>query len=231
MAPTPSERCGLEGRALQTYLGDLLREQVRVVVTDNTRTLISGRRKLGRLTIRIHHMFLGAPTPVVGAVADHLKGRRRASRRILDDYICENQHRIRLPIAAERRRQVLGRCFDLGEILESLNAEFFEGAFLGTICWGRRSTRRRRRTIRLGSYDYHERLIRIHPALDRLFVPKFFLRWVVFHEMLHQIAPGTERGGRRTFHTDEFKAREQTFPDYERAKQWEREHLKRLILM
>ena len=39
------------------------------------------------------------------------------------------------------------------------------------------------------------RAIRIHPALDREEVPVFYVEFVVFHEMLHQVVPPAERGG------------------------------------
>ena len=38
----------------------------------------------------------------------------------------------------------------------------------------------------MGSYSVEDRLIRIHPTLDRPDVPRYYVAWIVYHEMLHQ---------------------------------------------
>ena len=63
-----------------------------------------------------------------------------------------------------------GRHFHLGEILNRINRDYFDGGVMVSITWGRRSARRPRRSIRLGSYRREQNLIRIHPALDAEFV-------------------------------------------------------------
>ena len=61
-------------------------------------------------------------------------------------------------------------------------------AFAAAITWGARTGRpKRRNSIKMGSYSVEDRLIRIHRSLDRVFVPRFFVAWIVFHEMLHQV--------------------------------------------
>ena len=81
----------------------------------------------------------------------------------------------------------------------------------------------------MGSYSVEERLIRIHPALDRRFVPRYFLDWIVYHEMLHQVHDIPVIGGRRQFHTPEFMAQESNYEHYERARDWERRNLDRIL--
>ena len=122
-----------------------------------------------------------------------------------------------------------GRTWDLQEMFDRLNALVFGGAIEARIGWGRGTTGRRRRTIRMGVYDHLGRTIRIHPALDRPEVPRFFVEYIVFHEMLHQAVPARASGGRRQHHGPEFRARERAYPDYERAIAWEREHLGMLL--
>ncbi len=60
----------------------------------------------------------------------------------------------------------------------------------------------------MGSYSVEDRLIRIHRSLDREFVPRFFVAWIVFHEMLHQVHDIRVKNGRREFHSKEFLADE-----------------------
>jgi predicted SprT family Zn-dependent metalloprotease len=81
----------------------------------------------------------------------------------------------------------------------------------------------------MGVYLHEARAIRVHPALDRTEVPEFFVEAVIFHEMLHQVVPVEELGGRRVVHGREFRRRERAFPGHARAKAWERENLHVLL--
>ena len=81
----------------------------------------------------------------------------------------------------------------------------------------------------MGSYSVEDRLIRIHRALDRSFVPGFFVAWIVFHEMLHQVHDIKVKNGRREFHTKAFFADEARFEHYHDSRAWERRHLDALL--
>jgi predicted metal-dependent hydrolase len=61
-------------------------------------------------------------------------------------------------------------------------------------------------------------------------VPLWFLRYVLYHEMLHSVVPD-EIGpdGRRRIHTERFYRREREFPGYRRARRWEEENLARFL--
>jgi hypothetical protein len=73
-------------------------------------------------------------------------------------------------------------------------------------------------------------VIRIHPLLDQPFVPRWFLEYVLYHEMLHSVVPEeTDAAGRRRVHTEEFYRREKAFPRYRRARRWEDENLARFL--
>ena len=212
---------------------DLSRElglPVRLSVTDNRSTMISFRRAPAALRLRLHHMFLDAPDPVVRAVADYAgRGQRRAGR-VLDDFIRREQPRIRQERdATDERVTPEGRYFHLEEIRDRLNERFFQGGVRATIGWGRTPGRRRRKSIRLGVYDHQTREIRIHPALDHPEVPRFFVEFIVFHEMLHQLFPSSNGPGRRVHHPRGFRDRERAYPLYEAAIAWERENLRALL--
>jgi hypothetical protein len=176
-------------------------------------------------------MFLSAPAPVIRAIADYAgKGSRGASARI-DAFVRLNTLNIRKGHRKGPRARLVaqGVLWDLREILERINASFFEGRIDARIGWGRASPGKRHRTIRMGVYDHSTRTIRIHPALDRREVPRFFVEYIVFHEMLHQDVPGEERGRRRRHHGREFSRRERAWPDYDRAIAWERENISLLL--
>jgi hypothetical protein len=171
-------------------------------------------------------MFLDAPAPVVRAVADYAGRGHRGAGGVLDEYIRGQQPRIRqFRRETDAELNPLGRCFDLQALFEGVNRTYFQGGIQARIGWGRMPPRRRRKSIRLGVYDHQTREIRIHPALDRPEVPAFFVEFIVFHEMLHQLFPSTGRGGRRVHHPRAFRDREKAFPHYAAALRWERENL------
>jgi len=208
-----------------------LGERVRLVVHDNRSVMVSYRRVRGEVRLRVHHLFLGAPPDVARALgaftaSGRPAARREASRRI-EAWVKEQRDRIAAPPARELHAR--GRFHDLQEMLDRLNAEHFGGAVRARIGWGRSGIRPGRRSIKTGVYLHHARAIRIHPALDREDVPAYYVEAVVFHEMLHEVVPLGERGGRRVVHGPEFRRRERRFPGYARARAWERAHLHLLL--
>lgn len=215
---------------LAFHLSKNLGVPVRLSVTDNRSTMVSFRRAPGSLRLRLHHMFLDAPTRVVNAVADYAgRGQRRAGM-VLDDYIRDLQPLIRRE--RHRRESELnprGRCFDLQDIFTRMNEAHFQGSIQARIGWARMSGKRRRKSIRLGVYDHQAREIRVHPALDRPEVPTYFVEYIVFHEMLHQLFPSSNGPGRKVHHPRAFRDRERTFPLYAAALRWEKENLRVLL--
>jgi hypothetical protein len=203
-------------------------------ITDNRFTMISVRRDRGPVyRVRLHHMFVAAPAPVTRALARYISHNETQASRDLSRFIDDNQEAIRharLRRPAALTVETLGEVHDLREIYDDLNSLYFNDQIDARITWGVRGGRRRRRTsIKMGSYSVEDRLIRIHPALDRRFVPRFFLEWIVYHEMLHQVHDIPFVGGRRRFHTPEFLAQESNFEHFERARLWERHNVDRLL--
>jgi hypothetical protein len=125
-----------------------------------------------------------------------------------------------------------GKAHDLREIFDRVNEAYFGGA-LGEvlITWGRRTRAPAgpRRTIKLGSYSAQERLVRIHPVLDRPWVPRYFVSYIVFHELLHHVVPPVRATGHLLLHPPEFLRREREFRYYDRAIAWEEAHIARLL--
>src|SRR4028118_1662331 len=75
--------------------------------------------------------------------------------------------------------------------LESLAAEVHRTYFFKypplPVRWGQQITRKKRRSIRLGSYNHYTTEIRIHPILNARDVPAIFIMSVIHHEYLHHV--------------------------------------------
>jgi hypothetical protein len=218
-------------QALERKLQQAAPVPIVLAVTDNCRHMISCSKRDGVLRARLHHMFLDAPPAVQDALVAYVVNHDRAASQLVGQFIHDSGHRIRATRPAPSKLRTRGDHHDLLEAFRRVNDRYFDGNVDALITWGRKPSRPRkaaRRAIKLGSYSATERLIRIHPALDRAWVPRYFVAYVVYHEMLHHVIPASQ-GPRRMLHPPAFLERERCFRDYERALAWEREHIARLL--
>ena len=96
--------------------------------------------------------------------------------------------------------------------------------------WGRKRKQRPKTYFVFASIQEEDRIIRVHPLLDAPFVPKWFMDYVIYHEMLHAFVPDEfDENGRRCVHTARFRARERKFRLFGRARKWEMENLGRFL--
>lgn len=219
-------------QALERKLEAAAGSAVHLAVTDNLQRMITQTRDRGVLRVRVHMMFLDAPERVKESLVEYVLGESREASQIIGEYIEKNGHRIR---ASRRVRGPLvtrGEVHDLTEIFRRVNERYFGGAVSDVlVTWGRRTRppNGSRATIKLGSYSAEERLIRVHPVLDRKWVPRYFVSYIVHHELVHHVVPPVRVAGRAFVHPPEFLRREREFRQYERALAWEEAHIGRLL--
>jgi hypothetical protein len=233
--PEPQQLLRVWRRVLERRLRARLRTEATVDVHDNTHTMVTFERLRGGWQLRLHHMFLAAPDEVVTALAEFVRSADPRSSAVLDHYIERNKAFIRRVSPAQLRKRLridpVGEHHDLLAIFEALNRRYFGGRIAATITFGPAPrSRRPRKSIKMGSYSADSRVIRIHPALDQPKVPRYFVEWIVFHEMLHHVYRA-RRGddGRRCVHPPEFIQHERRFHDFHRAQAWENDNLDLLL--
>lgn len=232
LLPTAAPRIFVHEGARQALERRLMAEfpgPVSLSITDNRHSIVSHSWQHGMLRARVHHMFLDAPRSVQSALVRYVAHSDPDASLRIGRFIELNGGRL-APRSRKLPLHTLGKRHDLLAIFHDLNQRYFNGSMHALITWGKRTRREPRQTIKLGSYAAGDRLIRIHPALDRNWVPKYFVQFVVYHEMLHHIFPSRNRdGGRRELHSPEFRDRETEFRHYDRAIRWEKAHLARLL--
>ena len=206
-----------------------------LVLTDNRSVLLSAARETdGAVRMRLHHGFVAAGDEILAAVAAFAGGARGENRRRALAAMRQHIDGLRRDEAALAPRPLpvrpRGEVYDLEAIRDAVTDARFGGKLRPPITWGRWSALRgRRRTIRLGSYDHRDGLIRIHPALDQPWVPAVLLIAVVHHELLHAALPPSESGGRRCLHGAEFRRLERELPQHAEAEAWLAANLSRLL--
>jgi len=218
---------------LQRYLSRTAARRVRLRLTDDRRSILLAQQEPGALGVTLHGMFLDAPARVLKVLARFIHTPQpRLRARVIRLYRETGLDRAGtatpgvVPVTLRHK----GVFFDLKSVYDRLNEEYFGGQLQVFITWGRRSAQPGRRSIHFGSYNWDRRLIRINPALDRFYVPGYFVDYIVYHEMLHA-ALGVRRdgNGRRSAHSREFHRKETAFRHFDRAREWERRNLRHFL--
>jgi hypothetical protein len=133
-------------------------------------------------------------------------------------------------IQKERKRilRPYGKCYDLFEIYRGLNAEYFGEKLDLHISWFG-SGKLPKSSILFGSFRAEEKLIKINRVLDEERIPCFFVRYIVYHEMLHAVVPPKRgKNGKWEIHHKEYKERERKFKEFSEAatflQEWKKKH-------
>lgn len=187
-------------------------------------SLLERKKRYARLSI--HKMFLEAPETVIRAIAAYVKGDRTEEKGVIRHFIQQKMRE--LDSTSSLRRLNLeneGNIYNLSEIYHSLNHEYFANQLHLHITWYASTRRKPKSRLTYGQYVDHLRLIKIHRILDSSFFPEYFVRYIVYHEMVHHVVPGYfDEKGRFCIHGKEFKKREQAYKEYKQAIAWERSY-------
>jgi predicted metal-dependent hydrolase len=183
------------------------------------------RLREGRIKVHLSDLLEGAPEAVLRAIAHILLAKlyrkpidasyaSRYRRFASSDYVVRQSERIRHTRGRKKIVTAQGQHYDLNEIFDSLNRQFFYG-LLGRpqLTWSEHLARRT-----LGHYDAAHNTIMVSRIFDRKNTPRYAVEYLMYHEMLHLKHPVKVKGGRRCVHPREFQAEEKLFPELDKAK-------------
>ena len=183
------------------------------------------RRREDVVFVRFSDLLRRAPLAVLEGAAALLLSRvyrRKAPRSLVDPYLnYARSHRTRSRISQMRRGRVRlastgpqGRHFNLEKLFEGLNQKYFSGSLQRPhIGWSVRSWRRQ-----FGCYDPGPNQILLNRRMDHPAVPQVAVEYVLYHEMLHVKHPTRRSGCSLLSHSPEFRAEENLFADFARAR-------------
>jgi hypothetical protein len=191
----------------------------------------------GELSVDISDLLKDAPAPVQEALASILIS-KLFKRRPDSDWMARyrrylNRADMRRDLTELKRRRgrksyrdPAGAAYDLCELFEDINREYFGGLMARPeLGWSLKKSR-----TALGHYDPCHHVIVLSSILDDAGAPPVIVRYVMFHEMLHLRYPTAHCGARRCVHTPEFKKAEREFGEYDAAKKQLRLFLDATIL-
>jgi hypothetical protein len=183
------------------------------------------RLRDGVVHVRISDLLEGAPESVIEAIAHILLAKIyrkpiatlhavRYRRYVSSRDITAKAHLVRQVRGRKRIESARGQTYDLDEVFEALNRQFFYGLLARPrMTWSRSHARNS-----LGHYDPAHNAIVVSRIFDHSRVPRYAVEYIVYHEMLHLKHPVKLRGSRRCVHGPEFQADEKLFPELDRAK-------------
>lgn len=218
-------------QGLADYLNERAKKPVELVITRNRVSMLSLIPKPdGALQLRIQEAFLTAPRPVLAALRRYVRQRRRKDWAVVTTFI---DSLVVAPPAREPGAWTSreDHVHDLATIANAINKRFFNGRVHCTIIWGRPPAKprgRRSRSIRYGSWSATTNTIRINSLLDDTRVPRDFVAYILFHEMLHTVVPTSREGNRRVHHSHQFRALERSYPNLDAMQQLAHRLLDRL---
>jgi hypothetical protein len=179
----------------------------------------------GVLSLQVADILQSAPAPVLESLVHILLAklfRRPVPRQFSHRYrLWMNRKDVRR--AFEQTQQArghkrmdspAGEHYDLVELFESINFQFFHGLLARPdLGWSRTPSK-----VRLGHYDPSHHAIVLSRALDSPRAPRLIVEYVMYHEMLHLLHPVEHAGSRRRVHTRAFREAEKKFPRLPEAK-------------
>lgn len=207
---------------LQKQLQSHCSQQLRLVINDNRSTMLSVKWEPKCTKVSLHRMFLTAPESVMQALGHSIAKKQTIVAPTVKAFIQQELQSLD-STKLLRRYQVdpVGKVYNLQEIYEKLNAEYFDSLLNLNITWYQNSRKSNKSQITFGLYHDALRLIKINRLMDSSFFPDYVVSYVVYHEMLHDVCPTyvDEQGIHRMHHCD-FKKREKEFESYACAQDW-----------
>jgi SprT-like family len=182
------------------------------------------RLRDGQILASLSDLLEGAPESVLHAIAHILLA--KLYKKPIDAVHNLRYRRFSSSAAVTRQAELIrhargrkrifgpeGRYYNLEEVFDALNAQFF-GGLLGRpqLTWSEQVSKRS-----LGHYDAAHNTIVVSRVFDRPSSPRYALEYLLYHEMLHLKHPVRMRGLRRCVHSREFKAEEARFPQLTEA--------------
>lgn len=198
--------------------------QYELIINENRSHMVSIlERKANKVRLSLHRMFLEAPENVIEALAKYVKALDKAAFSVVRSYISANLPRFDYSHKLDSSKLAhKGKYYDLQELYEQVNQEYFSGSLKLSITWLDRIPKKKASRIVYGQYFPALRLIKINKLLDERSCPKYFIAFVIYHEMLHNYMPSyVDEKGVTRIHGKEFKELEKQFRFYEQAKDWE----------
>jgi hypothetical protein len=206
----------------QQEIEETVKKKVKLRINDNRSTMLSVRWEPDCTKVSMHRMFLEAPKTIMDALACHIQIENStlcpSVKAFIDEKLTMFDYSSKLD---ESKLYTKGDVYDLQAMYREVNFKYFDGNLNLKITWYGKAHRRNRSQVTFGLYQEALKLVKIHRMIDSSFFPEYFVKFVIYHEMLHHVCRSYyDEDGKHHIHTDEFKKREKEYEHFELADSW-----------
>lgn len=218
-------------KTLQSLLEKKSKNKVQIKINDNRSTMLSVRFEPKMTKVSLHQMFLDAPSNIMDDLACYIGKEKKQISSEIRAFIETGSKKYDYSHAVNRKQlETKGKVFDLEEIYNEINQEYFKGKLDLLITWFGKEETKGKSKVTFGLFSETTKLIKVHRMLDNPLFPKYVIDFVVYHEMLHYVCPSYyDKKGVHRIHSKEFKAKEKEFRYYQMAEEWIKNHLEYLF--
>lgn len=205
--------------------------KLKLKINDNRSTMLSVRWEPDCTKVSLHRMFLHAPQNVMQSLACYIRQEHKIISKDVKAFIEDGLKKLDYSHTVDQSKLYCqGKVYNLKDLYDELNDEYFEGQLNLFITWFGKHSQRNKTRITFGLYHDPLKLIKIHRLLDDHSIPPYVVSYVIFHEMIHHVCPSfvDERGLHR-IHSKEFKRKEERYKYFEQAQRWIKEHQSNLF--
>lgn len=196
--------------------------KLKMRINDNRSTMLSVRWEREHTRVSIHRMFLKAPQNVMDELACYLSTPHQTLSPAVKAFIEDSRreldysHCLRPSDLAHQ-----GQTYNLHQLFNEVNDRYFNQELQLQITWFSQPARRNRQRLVFGLFHDTLRLIKINRLLDTPKVPRYFVSYVIYHEMLHFVCPPeVDPSGCHRIHNPSFKQQESLYAEYQEAQEW-----------
>jgi hypothetical protein len=217
--------------SFQEELENSIGRKLKLKINDNRSTMLSVRWEPDCTKVSLHRMFLRAPQNVMEALACYIRQEHKIIHPTIKAFIEKGLKKLDYSHELKKHQlYIQGNVYNLKEIYNQINKEYFQGKLDLAITWFGNPNQRNRTRVTFGLYYDPLKLIKINRLLDSPSCPEYLVSYVVYHEMLHNVCPSyvDERGIHRV-HSKEFKEQEVQFRYYDLAQKWIKTHQDKLF--
>ncbi len=209
----------------QQQVENLSGVKLKLKINDNRSTMLSVRWEPDFAKVSLHRMFLQAPQNVMQSLACYIRQEHKIISRDIKVFIEDGLKKLDYSHTLDKSKLCcIGRTFNLKDIYDEINDEYFKGKLKLSITWFGNPTQINKTRITFGLYHDQLKLIKINRILDHRIVPRYVISYVMFHEMLHYVCPAyVDEKGLHRVHSKEFKTKEACYKDFDLAQKWIKE--------
>ena len=196
-------------------------QEIVVEITNYNGLYKHKKNRQGKIELQLSEGFIQADDKILQAIINMiLLGNNSDEQQLIRNFGLTEEFSdviLELDLIADIDAEIpQGNCYDLEELFEQLNQEYFAGKMVKPrLTWNQTITHRK-----LGHYEPLRDLIVMSRTLDNSNVPQIVVELVLYHEMLHKHHGIKWVNGKGMVHTPEFRRSEEQFRYYQESQQW-----------